>query len=243
MSTEVSARQDGAAYRIELNRPDCGNLVTMEMVAALSDALHRVPQEAKLVIFAGRGADFCRGRDYKKAPESAQEGRTPTALQIREAMATPIIQVYAAIKEMTVPTLSVVQGAAFGFGCALAGACDIVLAAERARFRLPEMGRGLPPTLAMCALMDKVRWKGLGYLVYSTSEIDARTAFAFGLVSAVHADGDLDRQAAALVETVCAQRLDAVKAVKGYLAHAPAMEAHARTDYAANLLSTVMSSR
>src|SRR5512143_1537090 len=108
MSVGVSARQDGAAYRIELDRPDCGNLVTMEMVDALSDALHRVPQEAKLVVIAGRGADFCRGRDYQKAPESEQEGRTPSALQIREAMATPIIQVYTAIKETTVPALSIV---------------------------------------------------------------------------------------------------------------------------------------
>lgn len=65
MSNEVIVRQEGAVHRIELNRPECGNLVTMDMVSALLDAFRGVPQDAKLVVLTGRGADFCmepRGR-------------------------------------------------------------------------------------------------------------------------------------------------------------------------------------
>ncbi|MBI4193779.1 MAG: hypothetical protein HY526_01735 [Betaproteobacteria bacterium] len=53
--TDVFVQRDGVAYRIELNRPDCGNLVTMEMVTALAEALRDVPRDAKRVVLRGRG--------------------------------------------------------------------------------------------------------------------------------------------------------------------------------------------
>jgi enoyl-CoA hydratase/carnithine racemase len=243
MPDHVISTRAGPICRIELNRPDCGNLVTMEMVAALLEAFRGVPADAKLVVLSGRGADFCRGRDYQSAPESAKGGRPPSALEVRERMATPIISLYAAIKEAAVPTLSVVQGAAHGFGCALSCGCDIVLAGEGSRFRLPEMGRGLPPTLAIAALMDKVTPRSLPYLVYSTAEMDARSALGMGLVSAVFPDDGLEGRAGKLIETISSQPADAVKAVKEYLKFAPLMEPRGRADFAASLFASVLSSR
>jgi len=77
MIAEISVRREDAVHGIELNRPGCGNLVTMEMVSALPDAFRGVPRDAKLVLVTGRGADFCKGRDYRSAPESANTGRAP----------------------------------------------------------------------------------------------------------------------------------------------------------------------
>lgn len=242
MSEPVVAAAVGAAWRIELNRPDCGNLVTTEMVHALAGAVTRLPAEAKVVVLAGKGRDFCKGRDYQAAPESAKGGRAPSALELRERMTGPIIGLYTLLKELPVPTVAVVQGSALGFGCALAGACDIALAGEGSRFRLPEMTKGLPPTLAMAAL-DKVAAKGLGYLVYSTAEVDARAALAMGLVSAVFPDAELESRAGRLVETITGQPLDAVKAVKEYLKFAPLMEPRGRADFAASVIAGVLSSR
>jgi enoyl-CoA hydratase/carnithine racemase len=242
MTEHVISSQASAVWRIELNRPDCGNLVTTEMVAALSEALKRLPGGTKLLVLSGKGADFCRGRDYQAAPENSKGGRPPSALELRERMTGPIIGFYASLKESPVPTLAVVQGAAYGFGCALAGACDVVLAGEGSRFRLPEMTKGLPPTLAMAAL-DRLAPKGLGYLVYSTAEIDARSALAMGLVSAVVPDGELEARAAGLIETVSSQPLDAVRAVKEYLKFAPQMEPRGRADFAASVIAGVLSSR
>jgi enoyl-CoA hydratase len=147
------------------------------------------------------------------------------------------------LKECPVPTVSLVQGIAYGFGCALAGACDIVLAAKSARFRLPEMGRGLPPTLAMSALWEKISTRGLAYLVYSTAEIDAQTAQTMGLVSAVAADGELDQRAGALTAAVAAQPLDAIRAVKEYLKLAPTMSAAGRAGLGASIFAAVLSSK
>lgn len=243
MIPELSTCHDGAAWRIELNRPDCGNLVTMEMVAALEAAFRAVPAAAKVVVLSGRGADFCKGRDYRSAPESASGARAPSALAVRERMTSPIISLYGTIKDVAVPTVAVVQGAAYGFGCALSGGCDIVLAGAGSRFRLPEMGRGLPPTLAIAALMDRVSSRGLTYLVYSTAEVDSRAALGMGIATAVFPDDELDGQVVKLVETIAAQPADAVRAVKEYLRFAPHMEPRGRADFAASLFASVLSSR
>ena len=242
--SEISVKIANGACRIELNRPECGNLVTTDMVAELAAALRGIGPDVKLVVIAGSGQDFCKGRDYQTAPESAAAGRAaPSALAIRERMTGPMVGLYGVLRELPVATLSVAQGAAYGFGCALAGACDMTLAADGARFRLPEMGRGLPPTLAMSALWDRLSPRTIGYMVYSTAELSANEALAIGLANGVVPRAELDARAAALVETICAQPVDAIRAVKEYLKEAPAMPASARGGFGASLFAGVLSSR
>jgi enoyl-CoA hydratase len=241
MTQHVMTSRAGAAWRIELSRPENGNLVTPEMISALAEAVKNLPADAKVLVLSGKGADFCKGRDPATAPE-AGGGKLPSALQIREKVGNPVVGLYVALKEAPVPTIAVVQGAAHGFGSALTGCCDIALAGEGARFRLPEMTKGLPPTLALAAL-DKVTAKGLGYLVYSTVEVDARAALAMGLVSLVVPDAQLEAQADKLIETISSQPLDAVRAVKEFLKFAPQMEPRGRADFAASVIAGVLSSR
>jgi enoyl-CoA hydratase len=242
MSDYVKTSREGAAWRIELNRPDCGNLVTPEMISALADAVKNLPADAKVLVLSGKGTDFCKGRDPAAAPEAGSGGKLPSALQIREKVGHPVVGLYTAIKEAPVPTIAVVQGAAHGFGAALTGCCDIAIAGEGSRFRLPEMTKGLPPSLALNAL-DRVSAKGLAYLVYSTAEVDARAAHAMGLVSLVVADGQLQSQLGKLVETIASQPLDAVQAVKEYLKYSPFMDPRGRADFAASVIAGVLSSR
>ncbi len=241
---DITVQTAGGICRIELNRPDCGNLVTMDMVIALTRALQSLAAEVKLVVIAGQGADFCKGRDYHTAPESAGAGRSaPTALKIRAEMTAPMVTVYTALRDLAVPSLSIVRGAAYGFGCALAGACDMTVAGEGARFRLPEMERGLPPTLAMSALWDRISPRSIGYMVFSTAELNARDAHTIGLANTVVADAELDAGAAAVIATIAKQPLDAIRSVKEYLREAPAMPATARGGFGASLFAGVLSSR
>ena len=242
MSDYVKASHEGAAWRIELNRPDCGNLVTPEMIGALTEAVKNLPADAKVLVLTGKGDDFCKGRDPAAAPEAGSGGKLPSALQIREKVGNPVVGLYTAIKESPVPTIAAVQGAAHGFGAALTGCCDIALAGEGSRFRLPEMTKGLPPTLALNAV-DRVSAKGFAYLVYSTAEVDARAAHAMGLVSLLVPDGELQSQLGKLVATITSQPLDAVRAVKEYLKYSPFMDPRGRADYAASVIAGVLSSR
>ena len=241
---EINVSTTNATCRIELNRPDCGNLVSTDMVQGLTHVLQAIAADVKLVVISGAGADFCKGRDYQSAPESACAGKTaPSALSIRAQMTAPMMTLYTALRELPVATLSIVQGAAYGFGCALAGACDMTLAAESARFRLPEMGRGLPPTLAMSALWDRIAPRTIGYMVYSTAELSARDALGLGLANAVVSEGELQARAATLIDTIGREPLDAIRAVKEYLKEAPSMPPAARGGFGASLFAGVLSSR
>ena len=244
MDETIIFKQTGPVLSLMLNRPDCGNLITMEMIGAVTERLRNLSKETRLVVFRGAGTDFCKGRDYKKAPEDAGTDRSISASAVRERMTTPILAMYAAIKELSVPTISVVQGAAAGFGCAFPCSCDIVLAGERARFSLPEMReRGLPPTLAMTALADRVNYRSLSYLVYSSAEIDSKTALSAGLVSVVCRDDELDKQAQETIDAISSRPRESIKAVNRYLKLAPYMEPRGRAELGANLFAIASASR
>jgi enoyl-CoA hydratase/carnithine racemase len=242
-SDHLIVHNERGVVHVELARAECGNLITMEMVSAIADACRGVPKDARLFMISGRGADFCKGRDYGNAPEDAKGGKAPTALHIVDKMTAPIVDAYTLLKDLPVPSLAVVQGAAHGFGCALAASCDVVLAAKSSRFRLPEMLKGLPPTLAMSAMVDRVGSRALGYLVYSTAEINGDTAFGLGLASAVVPDEQLGQRAEEFAKGIRSQPVDAVRAVKEFLRRAPSMEPRGRADFGANIFAKVLSSR
>ncbi|MCE2949802.1 MAG: enoyl-CoA hydratase/isomerase family protein [bacterium] len=233
---------DGTTWRVVLNRPDCGNLVTSAMVELLHAAVTSIPREAKLLVLCGAGTDFCKGRDYAHAPEQGRDGRAPSAVAIRANMTAPITALYGAIHRVPVPTLALVQGVAQGFGTALAGSCDITVASEEATFRLPEMGGGLPPTLAMTALWPRAI-AALPWLVYTGGTMSAPRAREAGLVDETVAAGQLEARGAEIANTIGSQPPEAVAAVKEYLLAAREAGPDARAALGASLFAGVLSSR
>lgn len=244
MTSTLIVRHEGAVTCLTLNRESCGNLVSMQMISELSSAICSIPQSTKLLLLSGKGADFCKGRDYSEAPEAAGVHRAkPSGLDIRKNMTEPIIELYGQLRNLRVPSLSIVSGVARGFGCALACACDIVVCGESARFSLPEMTeRGLPPSLAMTALWNRSSLRALTYMVYSTAEIDAQAAWQYGLASAVVPDERLLEHAQTLAATISRQPIDSIKAVKEYLKRAPETSEPARASLGETLFSLVAAS-
>ena len=180
MSDVIRMSRDGAVAAITIDRPAEGNVLTTDMLRALTATIRAAAaSDAKVIALRSTGADFCRGRDGKGGPTN------PTALVMRDQVLQPILDVYDALNGAPQPVVCAVQGAAYGFGCATAAACDVTIAADVAKFRLPEMSHDLPPTLAISALMPKVPRKALAYMVYAMPELDAATALQLGIVSAV----------------------------------------------------------
>ncbi len=237
MSSIITSRRDGDVAAITIDRPADGNLLTVDMVRALATAVRAAgASDAKVIVLSGNGEDFCRGRDPKGIAPS------PTAMAMRTNVCEPILDAYAAMDGVRQPIVAVVQGRAHGFGCAIAAASDITIAAEDARFKLPEMEIDLPPTLAMSALMPRVARKALTWMVYSVAEIDAATALRFGIVSQVVGRRDIDEALKALLAVMTTRSAAALSAVKDFCRAAPHMEPRGQADYAANLLANVLSS-
>lgn len=237
MTDIIRASRDGMVANITIDRPAEGNLLTIEMVRALTSAFHAAGKsDAKVIVLRSTGPDFCRGRD------NAGTAPSPTALKMRANVCEPILDAYAAIANAPQPVVCAVQGAALGFGCAIAGACDISIAAVNARFKLPEMEKNLPPTLAISALMPRMPRKALTWMVYSMEELDASMALQFGIVSAVVPAAQLDIALSKFIESMTARSPEALIAVKDFFRTASLMEPRGVADYAGNLLASVLTS-
>ena len=154
-----------------------------------------------------------------------------------------VFDCYGAMRNAKIPIIAVVQGRALGFGCAIAAACDITLASDKAVFQVPEMAHNILPTMVMSSFVDRVPRKAMSYLVYSQGRDQRRSArLSFGIVSDVVPAAKLD----AAVETLCAAILKAprpaIYGVKEYVKTAPDMAVFGAVEFARNLHATVNSS-
>jgi enoyl-CoA hydratase/carnithine racemase len=235
MSEAILTEKLGDVTTIILNRPEAGNRQTDATWAEVTKIIDASAQDSRVILFKGAGDDFCLGREAMGQPGPVLE-----AYGVRERSET-IFNLYGAFRNAKVPIIGVVQGRAVGLGCALAALCDITIASEKARFQLPEMSHRIMPTIAMSALVDRVPRKAATYLVYSTQEIDAHKALAFGLVSNVVPAGELDAAVANLVEQLKKTPLAALLAVKEYARSAFRMSTQEANDFARNLHATVNS--
>ena len=136
---------------------------------------------------------------------------------MREALIEPILGVYAAIRDADIPVISGAQGLVNGLGCGITAISDVSIAADNARFAMPEMRANLPPTLAMLAHLDRIPPKSLRGMVYSTDTIDADRAVAIGLVSDVVPLADLDTAIEVLLAKLAGYERASVVTCKSYL--------------------------
>ena len=190
MSQEILTKQNGPILEITLNRPNEGNAATDEMAAELIRLLGEAGGSSSLVLLRGAGKDFCIGRASMGKPRPAG----PMEALERRHSTEVIFDCYGAFRRSPVPIVGVIQGGALGFGCALAGLCDITIASDAASFQIPEMSHNIMPTMVLSALVDRVPRKALSYLVWSTAVIGAERALSLGIASEVVPAASLEEE-------------------------------------------------
>ncbi|MEW1694207.1 MULTISPECIES: enoyl-CoA hydratase-related protein [unclassified Streptomyces] len=180
--------------RIVLNRPEAMNAVTWdqrERIVALLEAASADPAVRAVVITAtGRG--FCAGADLRGAPATGERTAGDVARTIRRGAQRFI----GAVLDCEKPVIAAVNGTAAGIGAHLAFACDLVLAAESARFIEVFVRRGLVPDGGGAYLLPRLigpqRAKELMFFGDALSAADARE---WGLVNRVVPAEDLEKTA------------------------------------------------
>ena len=189
------------------------------------------------MVLTGAGKDFCVGR----AGMGQRPAVDPEAL-VRRRQSEVIFNSYAAFRAATVPVIAVVRGLAAGYGCAIAGVADITIAAESAKFQIPEMSHHIMPTMVMSALMDRVSRKDLTYLVYSCATISAARAREAGIVTEVVPDAELDAFVDALCKRIIETPAIATDSAKEFLRRAFTMDVPSAVDFARNIHAVINSS-
>ncbi|MFE9013200.1 enoyl-CoA hydratase/isomerase family protein [Streptomyces cyaneofuscatus] len=134
---------DGVSW-ITLNRPEAMNAVTWEqrerVIALLADASADPAVRAVVLTATGRG--FCAGADLRGTPAQTRE-RLPG--DVARTIRLGAQRLIAAVLDCEKPVIAAVNGTAAGIGAHLAFACDLVLAADTARFIEVFVRRGLVP--------------------------------------------------------------------------------------------------
>jgi len=236
MSDDILTKQDGPVLRITLNHPERGNAVTDEMVARLTGLINDAPKTSDIVVLRGAGKDFCVGR----AGMGARPAVEPTAFA-RRNFSDIVFDAYGALRNSAIPVIGVVQGGAHGFGCAVAAACDITIASDKASFSVPEMAHQIMPTMVMSSFVDRVPRKAMAYLVYSMFEVSAERALSYGIVSDVVPAAQLDATVEKLVANMLKAPRISLAAAKEYVRSAPDMPVAGAIEYARNLHATINS--
>lgn len=217
-----------------------GNALTLPAVRELAAAIHATGDraETRVLRLRGRGDDFSVGR----AAEAPGPDGSKTAQEVRTRLVDPIMSIYASIRALPFPVVAEVGGRADGLGCAIVAMCDVAIAANSARFSLPEVAKNLPPTLALSAVARKVSAKTVARLVYGLGELNAGEALAAGLIGEVVADGDLSSRSDALCAQIASRHAIALQTLKRYLQTMHDPDATTMGELAASMLSSAVSS-
>jgi len=197
---EIEVTSEGGIARVMLNRPERYNALGARIVGELGEALEEIESsgEVRVMVLTGAGDKaFCSGVDLKeRAAMDADERWTHnTALN---AFAERLAR-------LQVPTIAALNGLAFGGGLEITLACDFRLAAEGARFALPEVGIGIVPgaggTQRLPRLIGPTKAKEL---ILTGKRVDADAALEMGLVGQVVPSGSLMEAATALAREIAA---------------------------------------
>ena len=100
-------------------------------------------------------------------------------------------QLFTRLRTLPMPTIALVQGAALGGGCELAIACDLVIAAESAKFGQPEIKLGVFPPIAAALFPQLIGHQQAARLLFSGETINATEAVRLGLATYLVANDDL----------------------------------------------------
>lgn len=184
MTPEVDVRTDGRIATITLNRPESKNGLTVEVNARLIEAIEAASadREVRVVALAGSGGNFCSGLDLKAAAATVQAGPAELEANLRRYFHGLIRAVRACDK----PVVALVDGAAAGYGCDLALACDLRFCSDRARFGEIFVRRGLMPDGGGTFHLPRIVGVGRALELLLTGDvIDAAEALRIGLANRV----------------------------------------------------------
>jgi 2-(1,2-epoxy-1,2-dihydrophenyl)acetyl-CoA isomerase len=166
---------------IQLNRPESRNGLTVdtnrELIAALEGA---AAAGARAVVLSGTGGHFCSGLDLKEAMRTGPRPPADTERDMR-AYFHGLIR---AVRAVDMPVVAAVDGAAVGFGCDLALACDMRVVSERARFGEVFVRRGLMPDGGGTFTLPRL--VGLGRaleLMFTGDQVEGEDAVRIGLAN------------------------------------------------------------
>jgi len=236
----ILVSHDGPLARIALNRPQVHNAFNETMIRELQDAFDSLKDgaETRVVILTGQGRSFCAGADLnwmRKVKDFSFEENLEGSKRLAELMYT--------IYSLPLPTIARVNGAAIGGGTGLMAACDLVIAAQTARFSLSEVKLGLVPAVISPYVVRRAGESACREFMLTGERLAAEKAQRFGLVNQVVPLEELDRAVQERVEQLLTSGPEALSTCKELLRRVPGMSFDEVRAYTAEVIARLRISR
>ncbi len=191
---------------LTLNRPAQYNALSAEMLAELQAALDAIDADdsVRVVIIAANGKAFCPGHDLKQMRSSEER-------EFHQALFDQCAKVMLTINRLQQPVIARVNGIATAAGCQLVAMCDLVVAAEEARFAVSGINVGLFCSTPAVPLSRNMGRKQAMHMLLTGDFISARTARQYGLVNEVVAAQELESATLVLAQKIVAKSAHAIR--------------------------------
>jgi enoyl-CoA hydratase/carnithine racemase len=215
----IEIEQRGAVAIVALNRPDVHNAMDDALRSELVHVLDWVARDeaVKAMVLTGRGRSFCAGGDISAMKErlDAPAGRVAINGWQRQRRTHGAVTL---LHGLTKPTIAAVNGAAAGLGCDMALCCDFIIAADRAKFAMSYVLRGLiPDGGGLYFLPRRVGLARAKELIFSGRRVEAQEALAMGMIDSISDGETLLEDAVAMAESMTAGSPVAVALSKSIL--------------------------
>jgi enoyl-CoA hydratase/carnithine racemase len=217
MSEHIRVERSGGLLAITLARPERRNAITVAMYATLAEAFESAAgdESIRVISLRGEGQDFAAGNaraDFHQALP-------------RETDEIPVWRLLRALARCETPIVAAVHGNCVGIGTTILLHCDLVIAADDARFSLPFVDLGLVPEAASTLLLPRLcgRCRAARYLLLGET-FGADEALEIGLVSHKAAGTELDATLSSVVQRLLAKSPGALRETQRLLRAATQQE-------------------
>jgi enoyl-CoA hydratase/carnithine racemase len=200
------------ALWVWIDRPARRNAINAAVLAGIESAVLSTADDASVraIVLTGAGDKaFCAGADLTEG--------TATFQSRREQPTTDFGRLARVVRACGVPLIARVNGACVAGGMGLLAMCDLAVAADHARFGLPEVKVGVFPMQVLVFLRAMMHARHIAELCLTGELIDAARAAQMGLVNEIAPPGELDARVEAMVERVCAGSPSAIRRGKQVL--------------------------
>jgi enoyl-CoA hydratase len=203
----VVTEKIGRVGIVRLNRPQALNALNVALIEALSAAINGFEADANIgcILITGSDKAFAAGADIKEMADKS----------FMDAFMGDFIEGWDRVAHARKPVVAAVAGFALGGGCELAMQCDLIIAADNAKFGQPEIKLGVIPGIGGTQRLTRAVGKAKAMdLILTGRMMDAQEAERAGLVARVVPAADLLSEALKTAETIASMSLPALMLAK-----------------------------
>lgn len=208
---DVAHRDNGIAQLVIRNAGSL-NIVNSAVISGVREGLEALAKDdsIRVLILAGSGEkSFIGGADIKEMVTLDQNSAETFIKGLRDLCE--------AVRQFPSPVIARLKGWCLGGGLEVAAACDLRIAAQDAKFGMPEVKVGIPSVIHAALLPRLIGWGRARWLILTGANIDAATALGWGLVDQVVPETDLDTAIMAVATSIAECGAEAMHSQKALL--------------------------